>query len=209
MKRLTVTALALLALLAGCAPTTELLRDVASQPAAGAGTSLLVVGMSNDDAVRLRYETVFVQELERAGVRGIASSTLVPSLKDLDMAQLRVHMHTFSGLADLVLHSQLAGLVATRGYAPDAYPLPDGPAATTIGGVNVTFNAPANADSRAPDATLVDIEASLYSGIDRKLLWTAFTRTDESTALEQVARSHARFMIGELRKRGYLAGPAR
>lgn len=196
-------------LLAACAPTTELLREVDAQPPARAGKSLLVVGMSPDDAVRARYEDAFVAELVRAGYSGTGSHELVPSLRDLTMAQVREHMAEFSGRADLILHAQLAALVPVRPYDPADYPLGGAPAHARVGGVEVTLNAPAHADTTAPDSHLVDIQSSLYEGGTRRLLWTLFTRTHEGNSLEVVARSHARFLVGELQRRGYLAPVAR
>lgn len=199
---LLVTFLASLA--AGCASTTDLLRSERTAAPAPAAHSLIIVGVTAEDALRARYEAVFVAELERAGIRGIASSTLIPSLGGLTMPELRDHMNAGSGQAGAVLHIQLAGLVPTGTWMPNDIPPDAAPARRDVGGITVTINAPA--DNRPSGSGIaVELDANLYSLPDRHLVWTARTRTNEANSLEAVARSHARALIREMRGRGLLA----
>lgn len=188
-------------LLAGCAGTTELVRSVDEARPAQAAASLLVVGVSTDDEARRRYEAQFVAELQRAGIQGVASHTLIPTLAGLTMPQIRERMLAHAGAADAVLHVQLANLVPSRTWAPDDVPAEAAPASRAVGGVQLTINAP-EAGPVQGEQLVVEIESNLYALPDRRLLWTAMTRTREANRVEQVARSHARLLIREMTARG-------
>ncbi|MFZ5756639.1 MAG: hypothetical protein ACOY3X_07025 [Pseudomonadota bacterium] len=194
------------ALLAACAPTTELLRSSDEQPAARPARSLVVVGVSTDDALRRRYEQAFVHELAAAGITGIASSDLVPTLNGLSMQDIRERMHTYADRADAALHVQLVGLVQQPTWSPQDLPADSAPASGRIGGVDIRLNAPAGGDVRG-SVYHVDLEANLYALPARTLLWTVLTRTREANDPAQVARSHARALIAAMRERGYVASP--
>lgn len=201
-----LTVLAVL-LLGACAATTELLRTVDEAAPPRTARSLLVVGISNDNALRQRYEAVFVEELQRAGIAGTGSTALIPSLAGMTMPELRARMAAAGGLADAVIHVQLVDLVTTPAWAPDDVPADAAPATRNIGGINLTLNAPP-AGSRPGTHTGVDLEANLYALPERTLLWTALTRTQEANDIDKVARSHARALIQAMVARGLLA-PAR
>lgn len=193
------------ALLAACAPTTELLRSSEEARAEAPAHRLLVVGVTTDEKVRRTYEQAFITELKRAGLDGVAGSDLVPSLAGLTMPEIRERMQAFSDRADAVLHVQLVNLVHERTLSPDDLPADSAPATRRIGGVDVSINAPAGGDVRGTQLT-VELEANLYTLPARRLLWTGITATHEANDTTQVARSHARALIAALRKRGYLAG---
>lgn len=199
--------IALFATLAtACVSTTDLLRSERIAAGGSAAHSLIVVGVTADDALRARYEKVFVAELERAGIPGIASSTLIPSLGGLTMPELRDHMNAGSGQAEAVIHVQLVGLVPTGAWLPTDIPPDAAPARRDVGGIAVTINAPGENRPAGTDIA-VELDANLYALPDRRLVWTARTRTNEANSLEAVARSHARALIREMRERGLLARP--
>lgn len=189
---------------AGCASTTEIIRTVNESRPAEPARSLIVVGVTTDDRLRQRYEDVFVEELRRARIRGVSSSTLIPSLGGLTMPELREHMTAGAGMAEAVIHVQLVELVAAGTWLPTDIPADAAPASRDVGGISVTLNAPASTAPRGIQAE-VELEANLYALPQRTLLWTALTRTHEANSLEKVARSHARALIHEMISRGLLA----
>lgn len=190
--------------LAACASTTELLRSVAEAPPARLANTVLIAGISTDDARRQQYENIFLDELQRAGLKGLASSTIMPSIANLTMPEIRERMLAHLHAADVVLHVQLMNLVTTPTWSPDDLPAESAPASSVVGGVSLTLNAPPDAIVRGSQYT-VELEATLYELPTRKLLWTAITRTHEANSPDAVARSHARALIRAMRKQGYLA----
>ncbi len=190
--------------LAACASTTELLRSVEEARPARLATTVLVAGISTDDARRQQYENIFLDELQRAGLKGLASSTIMPSIANLTMPEIRERMLTHTHVADVVLHVQLMNLVTTPTWSPGDLPAESAPASSVVGGVSLTLNAPPDAVVRGSQYT-VELEATLYELPTRKLLWTAITRTHEANSPDAVARSHARALIKAMRKQGYLA----
>lgn len=193
------------ALVTACAPTTELLRSSVEGRSAQPAQRLLVVGVSTDDALRRRYEQAFVQELTAAGLTGIASSDLLPSIAGLTMPEIRDKMQTFSDRADAVLHVQLMTLAQEPTWAPTDMPGDSAPATRRIAGMNITINQPQDGEVRGSQL-LVELESNLYTLPERRLLWTVLTATREANDPAAVARSHARVMIKAMRTRGYVAG---
>lgn len=195
--------LAVLALTA-CASTTDLLRSSDEAKPAKPAATILIAGISTDDALRRQYETIFIEELTHAGLRGVASSNIIPSLAGLTMPQIREHMLAATDRADAVLHVQLMNLVITPTLSPHDVPAEGAGAQRNVGGVAVTLNA-------APEPTVrgtqyaIDLEANLYALPARQLLWTVLTRTHEANSTTAIARSHARALIKAMRKRGYVA----
>lgn len=202
LARLLLVAAVLVA--TGCASTTEILRTVNESRPAEPAHSLIVVGVTTDDSLRKRYEDIFVDELRRAGIRGVPSSALIPSMGGLTMPELREHMTAGSGMAQAVIHVQLVELVSTGTWLPTDIPADAAPASRDVGGISVTLNAPARSAPRGAQ-TAVELEVNLYALPERTLLWTALTRTHEANSLEKVARSHARTLIREMIKGGLLA----
>ena len=200
-------------LLTGCAATTHFTRvtkeGVADKPA----HTLVVVGVSKDEQVRRDYERAFLAELEKAGLRGVAASDLVPSLEGLSMEDLRQHMQAFSDRGDAVLHVQLMNLLRTAALSPLDQPADLAPPTRRVGGMDLTLNSPYEHNSsgtRPQDSggtqLTVELEATLYTLPERRLLWTGLSATHEANDTAQVAGSHARALIAELRAGGYLAG---
>lgn len=206
--RLLSRVLCLVAVLAlgGCAATTELVRTVNQAAPEAPARSLIVVGVTPDDALRRRYEEAFLAVLADAGIPGIGSHTLIPTLGGLTMPDIRQHMTAGSDRADAVIHVQLVNLVPAAALLPDDVPADAAPATREVGGVQLTLNAPPSGPARAAPVA-VELEANLYSLPDRKLRWTAITRTNEANDVARVARSHARLMVDEMVRRGLLAAP--
>lgn len=206
MLKRTVCAAALVSalLLGGCAATTEILRASDEAIPEKPAQTLVIAGVTQDDALRRDYENVFVEQLQQAGLNGVGSNKLFSSTKGMTMSELRDRMHAATVVADAVVHVQLVTLTGTPALSPTDIPAEQAPAHTAIGGVNVSINAPAQGAVRGTQYE-VELQATVYELPSRKLLWTATTRTQEANSLEAVARSHAKALIREMKKRGYLA----
>lgn len=191
-------------LLGGCASTTDILRSSNEAIPAKPIRTLFVAGVSTDDEMRQRYENVFVAELAKDGIKGIPSSTLIPSTGGLTMPEIRAKMHAASADADAVLHVQLIELAPAPTLAPGDVPADSAPASRTVNGIALTLNAPPAGGVRGSQYE-VELQATLYELPQRKLLWTVATRTHEANTLEAVAHSHARALIAAMRKAGFLA----
>ncbi len=191
--------------LAGCAATTEFMHTSHEAAPSHSVNSLIVAGVTPDDSMRRLYEQTFLNELRKSGITGIASSELIPSLTGLDMETLRARMLQFSNHADAVLHVQLMGLVRTPALSPTDIPSDLPSASKRIGGIDFTINAPSSQNTQA-SLLQVEISSNLYELPERRLLWTGNSSTHEGNDPRQIARSHARAVIAELRAGGYLAG---
>ena len=190
--------------LTACASTTEFMRSSEEAKPAKPAMTVLVAGVSTDDVLRRQYESVFITELTRAGLHGVASSDIIPSLAGLTMPQIRERMMAATDRADAVLHVQLMNLVVLPTTSPQDIPSEGAPAQREVGGIAVTLNAPPEPTVRGAQ-TAVDLEVNLYELPARKLLWTALTRTHEANSAEAIARSHARALIKAMREHGYVA----
>jgi hypothetical protein len=200
----TATALLAAAWLAGCAATTEIQRasdeSIPQKPA----QTLVVAGVTQDDALRRAYEEVFVAQLQKAGLNGVGSNRLFSSTQGMTMSELRDRMHAATVVADAVVHVQLVTLTGTPVLSPDDIPAEQAPAHGEIAGVSININTPPAGAVRGTQYA-VELQSTVYELPSRKLLWTATTVTREANSLEAVARSHAKALIREMKKRGYLA----
>jgi hypothetical protein len=197
-----------LSLLAGCAATTEVVATRDATPAAAAAPAeLLVVAVSADDTLRRRYELAFMKQLRRSGITAHGSHEYLPALAGMTMRDLHVAMREQAPAFARVLHLQLADLVPQRFLGPDDYAGEITPAHGKVGTLDVTLNAPPGDGGAVPPVQyLVDLQATLYDGPSRQLLWSGTTRTREANSLDAVARSQARALLDEFTERGYVRG---
>lgn len=210
MRTAPLQALALAAtlLLTACASTTTIMRSSKEATPARPAATILVAGVTADDSVRRRYEEVFARELQRAGLSGIRSSDIIPSIQGMPMEALHAHMMAASDRADAVIHVQLVSLGRTQAMSPtdipSDMPAEGKPPVRDIGGVPFAINAP-TPGTVVGTQPLVELEANLYELPTRRLLWTVVTETHEANAIEDIARSHARALIKAMREAGYVA----
>lgn len=202
--RRTALVLALAFWLAGCAGTTEILRSVPEATPSKPLRSLFVAGVTTDDDLRRRYESMFVAELARAGVSGTPSHSELPDTRGLDVAQFRARMHAAGSKADGVLHVQLVEFTRSPALSPQDLPADQSGASRELNGIALTLNAPPGGPVTGTHDEVV-LQATLYELPSRKLLWTVTTRTHEANDIDSVAQSHARALVTAMREAGYLA----
>lgn len=207
LRRLHVSLLLVAGLfLTGCASTTDILRSTAESAPTKPAKTLVIAGVTDDDALRRRYENTFVDELQKAGLNGVGSNKLFPSTQGMTMSELRDKMHTAANavIADAVLHVQLVALTGTPTLSPQDIPAEQAPASRDINGVTVSINTPAAGGVQGTQYE-VELQSTLYELPQRKLLWTVTTLTHEANDPEAVARSHAKALIRAMREQGLLA----
>lgn len=192
--------------LTGCASTTEILRSTGESVPTKPAKTLVIAGVTDDDALRRSYENAFVDELQKAGLNGVGSNKLFASTQGMTMSELRDKMHTAANavIADAVLHVQLVALTGTPTLSPQDIPAEQAPASREINGVNVSINTPVGGGVQGTQFQ-IELQSTLYELPQRKLLWTVTTVTREANDPKAVARSHARALIRAMRKQGYLA----
>jgi hypothetical protein len=191
-------------LLGGCAATTEITGSTDESLPAKPAQTLVIAGVTQDDALRRRYENAFVDELKKAGLNGVGSNKLFASTEGMTMSELRSKMHAASVIADAVLHVQLVALTGEKTLSPTDIPAEQAPASRDVNGISLSLNAPAGGGVSGTQYAVL-LQSTLYELPSRKLLWTANTSTHESNDPEAVARSHARALIRAMQARGYLA----
>ena len=155
---------------------------------------LMVVGVSNQPALRRTFEDEFVKELKAAGVDAVASYNFIP--EDGQVEEARVTQAVKEAGVNGVLITRFirvdVNTQVTQGYPPMVGMGWYGGYAGAYGG----FYDP-------PMVTQTDtlvLETSLYGVDESHLLWSGTTQTFAPTNLKQEMPGFAKVVIGALQK---------
>jgi hypothetical protein len=182
--------------LAACASTTLTNSWKSPDYKGPALKKLLVVGVSNQPALRRTFEDEFVKELKAVGIDAVASYDFIP--EDGQVEEARVTQAVKEAGADGVLITRLVRVDVTAQVSP-AYDAPGmrlgyygGYAGAWRGGF---YNPPVVSTTD----TLV-LETSLYGVNESNLLWSGTTQTFAPTSLKQNMPGFAKVIIAALQK---------
>jgi hypothetical protein len=192
--KVALSVIALLAL-AACA-STSLTNSWSSPDYKGpALKKLLVVGVSNQPAMRRTFEDEFVKELKAVGVDAVASYNFIP--EDGQAEEARVNQAVKEAGADGVLITRLVRVDVNTQVAP-AYPPMMGMG--FYGGYSRAWGGFYSPPVVSTTDTLV-LETNLYGVSESNLLWSGTTQTFAPTSLKQNMPGFAKVIIGALQKR--------
>ena len=193
-----IRSLVCLALLAACAPTTEVLNSWAD-PSAGQVRfkKMLNVCACKDEAMRRTVEDQLTKR-----ITGSTSSYTILSQEDLqdrESAKAKVKAGGYDGAVVMVLVS----VDRTQTYVPgSAYAVP-APYTSMYGGWGYgwsTYYDPGYVDTDQ----LVDFNTNVYRVQDEKLLWASRTQTTDPTSVGSMVDEIISANISEMKKQKVL-----
>jgi len=198
----TVTILAAMLLVAGCASTT--LQSQWRDPGYTSGPfrKIFVIGLSARDVTARRiFEDVMVAKLTAEGVQALPEWQHLPS--DGPLPEGSVSAAVDGTGADAVLIARLVGIDTRISVSPVAVPGPGfgwyGPYAGWYSGWYA-----------APQVTQYDVvivETSLFDTKTKRLVWSATSQTVDPASVQKEAPAFADTIIGALQKAGLVPAP--
>jgi hypothetical protein len=159
---------------------------------------LLVVGVSNQPALRRNFEDEFVKDLKAAGVDAVASYNFIPEGGRAE--ETRVNQAVKEAGADGVLITRMVR-VDVNTQITHAYPPTMGMG--YYGGYAGAYGGFYDPPMVTQTDTLV-VETNLYGVDESHLLWSGTTQTFAPTNLQQEMPGFAKIIIGELQKHKFI-----
>jgi len=202
----TVTVLAIVVLMAGCASTT--LQSQWRDPgyAGGPFKKVFVIGLSaRDVSARRIFEDAMVARLTAAGVQAVPEWQHLPG--DGPLPEGSVSAAVEGTGADAVLIARLVGIDTRISVSPAAVPGPGlgygygwyGPYAGWYSG---WYAAP-----MVTQYDVVIVETSLFDTKTKRLVWSATSQTVDPASVQKEAPAFADTIIGALQKAGLVPAP--
>ena len=155
---------------------------------------LLVVGISNQPALRRTFEDEFVKDLKAVGVDAVASYNFIA--EDGQAEEARVNQAVKQAGADGVLITRFVRVDVNTQVTP-AYPPMMGMG--YYGGYAGAWGGFYDPPMVTQTDTLV-LDTNLYSVDESHLLWSGTTQTFAPTSLKQNMPGFAKVIIGALQK---------
>jgi hypothetical protein len=155
---------------------------------------LMVVGVSNQPALRRTFEDEFVKDLKAVGVDAVASYTFIP--QDGQAEEARVQQAVKDAGADGVLITRFVRVDVNTQVTP-AYPPAMGMG--FYGGYAGAYGGFYDPPMVTQTDTLV-LETNLYGVDESHLLWSGTTQTFAPTNIKQEMQGFAKVIIGALQK---------
>jgi hypothetical protein len=159
---------------------------------------LLVMGVSNQPALRRTFEDEFVKDLKAAGVDAVASYSFIPEAGQAE--ETRVKQALKDAGADGVLITRLVRVDVNTQVTP-AYPPMMGMG--YYGGYAGAYGGFYDPPMVTQTDTLV-VETNLYGVDESHLLWSGTTQTFAPTNLQQEMPGFAKIIIGELQRHRFI-----
>jgi hypothetical protein len=159
---------------------------------------LLVVGVSNQPALRRNFEDEFVKDLKAVGVDAVASYSFIPEGGRAE--ETRVKQALKDAGADGVLITRMVRVDVNTQVTP-AYPPMMGMG--YYGGYAGAYGGFYDPPMVTQTDTLV-VETNLYGVDESHLLWSGTTQTFAPTNLQQEMPGFAKIIIGELQKHRFI-----
>ena len=189
-----------LILLSGCA-STDLINSWRDPEFNGKLTSLVVVGVSKQAAVRRIFEDAFAQQLRSKGIRAVPSYTLIPQDGPIDEQRLRAAVE--SANTDGVI---ITRLVDIRSKVTVMYPGP--PIAPYYGPYYYGYYSAAWASYYEPPVVqqydIVTSETTVFARGRAQPVWSGTTETYAPGDLEKETVGFAKVVIKNLEQKGVI-----
>jgi hypothetical protein len=183
---------ACLALLCGCSSIKVVETWNGPGPSAHRYQKIMIVGIGRDENARALIEDILAGELERGGVKAVASHTLVKNIDNARRDDVVAAVRTTG--ADAVLSLKVIGkgdtTVTQGGQSGGIY--------GTAGNVGGTLL------PGARDYSLATVQTNLYDSATAALVWSATIKTYDAERPARVSRDLASFFLEKLRKEGLL-----
>jgi len=197
--------LAACSILAGCATTKIVVSWKDSTSPAQSLKKPLVIAIVPNQLVRAKLEDEFISSLRELGVAAVAGYTVFPQMESVTPAAVKAALPALGCDAILVTH-----LVDVKQETVQV------PARTDVYGGGGVYGGPAHYRSfdsyyarsysvvTTPAYSYVDkyykLETNIYSVADGKLVWTAATRTEDTSDINKAITDFTGVIIKDLRK---------
>ena len=179
--RLMLAAVAV-ASLTSCAASTQLTSSWADPTAAGHHfKKIVVVGVTNKDAVRREYEDAFVAELKSRGVDAVPSYSFAAGEGKIDKDQAVAKLKELG--AEAVILTRLVDRESYNTYYPPTYSTVAAPSAY-YGGWYGYYNmgySYMSSPGYVEENQVYRVETTLYDVTNDKLVWSGITETTLSS----------------------------
>lgn len=189
-----------IALLSGCA-STDLVNSWRDPEFHGKLTSLVVVGVSKQAAVRRIFEDAFAGQLRSKGIRAVPSYTLIPQDGPIDEPRLRAAVE--SANTDGVI---ITRLVDIRSKVTVMYPGP--PVAPFYGPYYYGYYSAAWASYYEPPVVqqydIVTSETTVFARGRAQPVWSGTTETVAPGDLKKETIGFAKVVIKNLEQKGVI-----
>jgi hypothetical protein len=159
---------------------------------------ILVVGVSNQPALRRNFEDEFVKDLKAAGVDAVASYNFIPEGGKAEEA--RVNQAVKDAGADGVLITRLVRVDVNTQVTP-VYPSTMGMG--YYGGYAGAYGGYYDPGMVTQTDTIV-LETNLYGIDESHLLWSGTTQTFAPSSLQQEMPGFAKIIMAELKKHKFI-----
>lgn len=210
MHRYLYTALSLLVVsfLSACSSTT--LTESWSEPnfTEKPPQKILIVGVMRNDLHRNMYEDQFVAQLQRNGVQGIASYTVMDDREDYyDEATIQTAVQKTT--ADAVLIARLAKITKEDRYIPPNYSYSHGysPSFGHRRGFYDYYGMSYRV-MHTPGYTTVDttvkLETTLFLTSTQQMVWAGATKSFNPSSAQSVIKKNAELIVADMKKSGLI-----
>jgi hypothetical protein len=190
-----IVLLALTVVLGACASTSLINQWKSPDYSAGPMRKMLVVGVSQQPAVRRLFEDEFVAKLKAAGVEAVPSYTAIPEDRLTDQAVVEAAVK--QAAPDGVLVTRLVKTEQMTQVAPSTAPT------GFYGWYSSAWNGYYEPQT-VYQYNVVTLETTLFSPPLSKVVWSGTTEAFAPTDVKRETAGFAQMIIGALRKQGII-----
>jgi len=170
---------------------------------------VLVLGVFKDDTQRRRFESNFVQAVDKKGKRAVAGYTIMPNADDYDTKEDIVRAVKKIG-ADAVLITSFKGVVEKENKVP---PRVDYVPRMGVGNGRYGYGFGGYYGSRyetvyRPGYTKVDkivqLETQVFSVKSEKLVWSGKTKSINASSADKITKELVTLVINDMKQSGLI-----
>ena len=163
---------------------------------AGYVNSILIVGVSDDAAMRKLFEETFAKRFSRAGVNAVSSMAIISPEKEMDKDTIK--SAAVANSMETVLVTHLAGSGEKKVYQPAA----NGPSrsARYFGNYYPSIYSSARSSGMYKDRKFVKLVSNLYETSTEELVWGGVSESIDPKSAERISDTLVEKVIKDMRK---------
>jgi hypothetical protein len=165
---------------------------------------ILVLGIMENDLQRRQYEDVFVEQISKDGVIGVAGYTVMPNGEDYDdKNEIRAAVQKTA--VDAALIARLVAITEETTVVPASYSYQ--PSFGSSYGLYDYYGRSYQA-SYTPGYTTTDtivrLETTVFSTSTEEMIWAGTTRSFNPSSTKSVANKNANLIVKDMKKAGLM-----
>lgn len=195
--RLIVLYAVFLAVLISCAADTELTATHKYKSIeTGFVSSMLIVGISEDLAIRKLFEETFAKRFNRAGVKAISSMAIIPSEKEMDKDTIK------SAAVENAMETVLVTHLAASGDKKVYQPGPTGPSRSDrqFGNYYPFVVDSIHHPGRFKDKKFVKLVTNLYETSTEEQIWGGVSESIEPKSTQRIIDTLVEKIVKDMRR---------